>query len=143
MEDLAGLYDEFKKANCEIYAISTDTHFTHRAWWMASAAIRKIKFPMVGDPGHELSNQFGVLTPKQGLALRATFIINPEGEVEAMEIAGKGMGRNAAEILRRVQSARFMASNPDIVCPAKWKPGDEGIDVRQKIAEGMDEAKDK
>jgi len=108
---------------------------------MASKAIKKIKFPMVGDPGHELCNQFGVLIPKAGLAMRATLIINPQGEVEAMEIAGKGMGRNAAELLRRVQSAQFMAANPDVVCPAKWKPGDEGINVRQRLSEKIDEAR--
>ena len=134
LEDLAGLYDEFKKADCEIYAISTDTHFSHKAWWESSRVIKQVKFPMIGDPAHMLTDQFGVTIPGVGLAMRGTFIINPEGKVVAAEINADGMGRNADEILRKVQAAQFLSENTDSVCPAKWKPGDEALKPAKLLA---------
>jgi len=93
---------------------------------------------MVGDPGHQLCNQFDLIIPKAGISRRATIIINPQGEVEAYEISGGGMGRNADELLRKVQAGQFMAANPGVVCPAKWKPGAETINVQEKLAEKVE-----
>ncbi|RXF45550.1 peroxiredoxin, partial [Enterococcus faecalis] len=76
LEDLADLYDEFKKINCEIYSVSTDTHFTHKAWAEASPAIKKVRYPMLGDPAQKLARAFDVLIEEEGLALRGTFIID-------------------------------------------------------------------
>ncbi|MCL2235319.1 MAG: redoxin domain-containing protein [Defluviitaleaceae bacterium] len=125
LEDLADLHEDFKKIGCEIFSVSTDTHFTHKAWWESSPAIKKVKYPMLGDPAHIISEDFGVLIPGVGLARRGTFIVSPEGEIIAYEIAADGMGRVASETLRKVQAAQFLRENPDSVCPAKWKPGDE------------------
>jgi len=125
--DLADNYEEFKKANCEIYAVSTDTHFTHKAWADASETIGKIKFPMLGDPTNTLANEFGVLIEQDGLALRASFIVNPEGKIVAYEVQDTGIGRNAEELLRKLQAAQFVAAHGDQVCPAKWKPGDDTL----------------
>ena len=125
--DLADLYGEFKKIGCEIYSVSTDTHFVHKAWHDASDTIKKIKYVMLADPTHVLSKDFDVLIPDAGLALRGTFIINPEGKVVAYEVHDLGIGRDASELLRKVQAAQFIAANGDQVCPAKWKPGDETI----------------
>jgi len=135
--DLADTYPEFQKIGCEIYSVSTDTHFTHKAWHDASDTIKKIKYPMLADPTHKISEDFGVLIPEEGLALRGTFIINPESEIVAYEVNSLGIGRNSEELLRKVQAAQFVAKNGDQVCPAKWTPGAEtlkpGLDLIGKI----------
>ncbi|MGB5103004.1 MAG: alkyl hydroperoxide reductase subunit C [Steroidobacteraceae bacterium] len=121
--DLADLYPEFQKAGVEVYSVSTDTHFTHKAWHDASDTIKKIEYPMVGDPTHALSRSFGVLIEEEGLALRGTFIVNPEGVIKAAEINDNSIGRDAKELLRKVQAAQYVAAHPGEVCPAKWQPG--------------------
>lgn len=125
--DLADHYEEFKQANCEVYSVSTDTHFTHKAWADASETIGKIKFPMVGDPTATLSKEFGVLIEEEGLALRGSFIVNPEGKIVAYEVHDLGIGRNAEELLRKLQAAQFVAEHGDQVCPANWKPGEDTL----------------
>ena len=125
--DLADHYEEFKKENCEIYSVSTDTHFTHKAWEDNSETIGKIQFPMLGDPTWALSKDFGVLIKDAGQALRGTFIVNPEGEIVAYEVHDLGIGRNAEELLRKLQAAQFVAEHGDQVCPAKWKPGSKTL----------------
>ena len=114
--------------NCEIYSVSTDTHYVHKAWADATDTIGKIKYPMLADAAHVLSKQFGVLIEEDGLALRGTFILNPEGEVKAYEIHDLGIGRNAEELVRKVQAAQFVAEHGDKVCPAKWTPGEETLE---------------
>lgn len=121
--DLADNYDAFKEIGCEIYSVSTDTHYVHKAWWDASETIKKITFPMLADPTGTLSRNFDVLIEEEGLALRGTFIVNPEGVIKAYEIHDLGIGRDAEELLRKVQAAQFVAAHGDQVCPAKWKPG--------------------
>ena len=78
LEDLADNYAEFKKIGCEIYSVSTDTHFTHKAWHDSSEAIKKVEFPMLGDPTGQMTRNFGVMIESAGLAQRGTFVINPE-----------------------------------------------------------------
>lgn len=127
LADLADYYDEFKKENCEIYSVSEDTHFVHKAWADASERIKKIKYPMLGDPAGVLARQFGVLVEELGQALRATFVIDPDGKVKVYEIHDMGIGRNAKELLRKVQAAKFVREHGDEVCPAKWTPGEETL----------------
>ncbi len=122
--DLADLYPEFQKLGVECYSVSTDTHFTHKAWHDASETIKKIKYPMIGDPTGTISRNFDVMIEEEGLALRGTFVINPEGEVKVAEIHDLGIGRDAKELLRKVQAAQYVASHPGEVCPAKWTPGE-------------------
>ena len=135
--DLADSYSEFQKIGCEVYSVSTDTHFTHKAWHDVSDTIKKIKYPMIADPTHKISEDFGVLIPEEGLALRGSFIVNPEGEIVAYEVNSLGIGRNSEELLRKVQAAQFVAKHGDQVCPAKWTPGAEtlkpGLDLIGKI----------
>ncbi len=121
--DLADLYDEYKKIGVEIYSVSTDTHFTHKAWHDASDTIKKIHYPMVGDPTGTITRNFGVMIEEEGLALRGTFVINPEGVIKVCEIHDLGIGRDAKELLRKVQAAQYIATHPGEVCPAKWTPG--------------------
>jgi peroxiredoxin (alkyl hydroperoxide reductase subunit C) len=123
LEDLANKYDDFKAAGCEIYSVSCDTHFVHKAWHDLSKTIQKIRYPMLADPTGALARDFDVLIEDKGLAERGDFIINPEGRIVAYEVIAGNIGRNADELFRRVQASQFVAEHGDQVCPAKWKPG--------------------
>jgi peroxiredoxin (alkyl hydroperoxide reductase subunit C) len=121
--DLADHYAEFKKLGVEIYGVSTDTHFTHKAWHDTSETIAKVQYPLVADPTLTLSRNFEVLIEGEGLAYRGTFVIDPEGLIKVIEVHDNGIGRDAKELLRKVQAAQYVASHPGEVCPAKWTPG--------------------
>ena len=123
LEDLANTYADFQKLGVEIYGVSTDTHFAHKAWHDTSEAIKKVRYPLVGDPTHALSRNFEVLIEDAGLALRGTFVINPEGLIKLCEIHDNGIGRDASELLRKVKAAQYVAAHPGEVCPAKWNDG--------------------
>jgi peroxiredoxin (alkyl hydroperoxide reductase subunit C) len=125
--DLADHYDTFKALGAEIYGVSTDTHFTHKAWHETSDTISKVKYPLVGDPTGTITRNFDVMIEEEGLALRGTFVINPEGMIKLCEIHDNGIGRDANELLRKVQAAQYIAANPGQVCPAKWTPGAETL----------------
>ncbi len=137
LEDLADLYDEFKKIDTEVYSVSTDTHFVHKAWHDTSDTIKKIKFPMLADPTGKLSRDFEVYIEEEGAALRGSFVVNPEGKIVSYEVNDNSIGRDASELLRKVQAAQFVAKHGDQVCPARWRPGEEtlkpGIDLVGKI----------
>ena len=126
--DIADHYEEFQKMGVEIYSVSTDTHFTHKAWHDASETIKKIKFPMIGDPTGVISRNFNVMIEEEGLALRGTFIINPEGVIKTVEVNDLGIGRSASDLVRKMQAAQHIAANPGEVCPASWKPGEETLE---------------
>ena len=135
--DMAEKYEAFKKMGVEVYSVSTDTHFTHKAWHDTSETIKKIQFPMLADPTGHLSRSFGVYIEEAGLAYRGTFLVDPEGRIKLSEVNDNGIGRNADELLRKVQAAQFIAKNPAEVCPAKWRPGEKtlkpGLDLVGKI----------
>jgi peroxiredoxin (alkyl hydroperoxide reductase subunit C) len=123
LEDLADNYAAFQKLGVEIYSVSTDTHFAHKAWHDTSDAVRKIKYVMVGDPTGQISRNFDVLIEDAGLADRGTFVIDPDGKIQIVEINAGGIGRDASELLRKVKAAQYVASHPGEVCPAKWEEG--------------------
>ncbi len=125
--DMADKYAEFQKLGVEVYSVSTDTHFTHKAWHDVSDTIKKIKFPMLADPTAHLSRSFGVHIEEEGLAYRGTFLVNPEGQIKLAEINDNGIGRNADELLRKVQAAQYVAKHDGQVCPAKWRPGEDTL----------------
>jgi peroxiredoxin (alkyl hydroperoxide reductase subunit C) len=125
--DLADNYAEFQRLGVEVYSVSTDTHFTHKAWHASSDTIGKIEYPMLGDPTLEISRNFEILREGQGLADRGTFLIDPEGVIQFLEVTAEGIGRNAAELLRKVKAAQYVAAHPGEVCPAKWEEGDETL----------------
>ncbi|HEY0927181.1 alkyl hydroperoxide reductase subunit C [Brevundimonas sp.] len=124
LEDLAGIYPTLQKLNVEVYSVSTDTHFSHKAWHDSSPAIGKINYYMVGDQSGTITNNFDVMRPGVGLADRATFLVDPEGVIQFMEITSEGVGRNATELLRKVKAAQYVAAHPGEVCPAKWEEGE-------------------
>ena len=108
LEDLANIYDKFQKAGCEIYAVSTDTHFVHKAWHESSERIQKIHYPMLADPTHALSKDFEVLIEEDGMAERGSFIVNPEGRIVSYEVSAGNIGRNADELFRKLQACQFV-----------------------------------
>lgn len=123
LEDLQEQYNTLKGLGVEVYSVSTDTHFTHKAWHDHSDAIGKIEYIMIGDPSHQISRLFDVLIEEAGLADRGTFIIDPNGIVQALEINAGGIGRNAAHLIDKIKAAQYVHANPNEVCPAKWKEG--------------------
>lgn len=123
LEDMAEKYDKFKELGVEVYSVSTDSHFVHKAWHDASDSIKKIQYPMLADPTGILSCAFGVMIEEDGMAYRGTFVSNPEGMIKLVEIQDNSIGRNAEELLRRVEAAQFVATHDGEVCPAKWKQG--------------------
>jgi len=123
LEDLQNNYEAFKAAGAEIYSVSTDTHFTHKAWHESSERIGKVEYPMLADPTHALSKDFKVLIKEDGLAERGAFIVDPQGKIQVYQVNAGGIGRNADELLRLLQAAQFVAEHGDQVCPAKWQPG--------------------
>jgi len=135
--ELADKYQDFQKQGAEILSVSTDTVFTHKAWHDTSETIKKIKFPMVADPAHEISWKYQTLIPEEGVALRGSFLIDPEGILRAYEVHDNSIGRSAEELLRKLEAAKFVAEHGGEVCPANWKPGKEtlkpGLDLVGKI----------
>lgn len=135
--DLADYYDELQKLGVEVYSVSEDTHFVHKAWHDSSDTIGKINYYMLGDPSGVLAENFDVMRPGAGLADRATFLVDPQGVIQFMEITSEGVGRNASELVRKVKAAQYVASHPGEVCPAKWEEGETtltpGLDLVGKI----------
>ena len=127
LEDLADNYTEFQKMGVQVYGVSTDTHFAHKAWHDTSEAIKKVRYPLVGDPTATLARNFDVLIEEEGLALRGTFVVNPEGVIKLCEIHDNGIGRDAKELLRKVKAAQYVATHPGEVCPAKWQEGQKTL----------------
>ena len=123
LEDLADDYAELQKLGVEIYGVSTDSHFAHKAWHDTSDAIKKVAYPLVGDPTGALTRNFDVMIEEDGMALRGTFVINPEGQIKLCEIHDNGIGRDASELMRKVKAAQYVAAHPGEVCPAKWTEG--------------------
>lgn len=127
LEDLQDKYAKLKEMGVEVYSVSTDSHFVHKAWHDTSERIKKIEYPMLADPTGLLARAFGVMIEEDGMAYRGTFVVNPEGLVKIVEINDNNIGRNADELLRKVEAAQFVAAHPGDVCPAKWKKGAETL----------------
>lgn len=137
LADLQSRYEDFKKIGCEIYSVSCDTHFVHMAWHDSSPLIGGVEYPMIGDPTGSLARDLEVLIESDGMAERGSFVINPKGEVVVYEVNAGNIGRNADELLRKVEAAQFVYEHGDQVCPAKWHPGAKtlkpGIDLVGKL----------
>jgi len=137
LEDAANHYEEVKALGGEILSISTDTAFSHKAWHDSSPAISKIKYPMLADPTGKVSRLFGTYIEDEGLSLRGTFIIDPEGFLKTIEIHDNSIGRSAKEMVRKIEAAKFVDEHSGSVCPASWEPGEDtltpGVDLIGKI----------
>ena len=124
LEDLGEHYNMLQKAGVEVYAVSTDTHFSHKAWHDTSDKIGKLNFAFLGDQSHQLANNFGVLREGAGLADRATFVVDPDGVIQLVEQTCEGVGRNANELVRKIKAAQYVRAHPGEVCPAAWEEGE-------------------
>lgn len=137
LEELANVYEQFKSIGCEIISVSTDTAYAHKAWQDVSPAIKKVAYPMASDANHQLSTYCNVLISEEGLALRGTFVVDPDGIIKSMEVNDNSIGRSAKELLRKVKAAQFVREHGDQVCPASWEEGDEtltpGVELVGKI----------
>ena len=122
--DVADHYEELQSRDVEVYSVSTDTHFTHKAWHESSETIAKVKYTMIGDPTGTLSSNFEVLREGQGLADRGTVVVDPDGVIQTMEVTAEGIGRDADDLVRKIKAAQYVRAHPDEVCPAKWKEGE-------------------
>ncbi|HMK45840.1 MAG TPA: redoxin domain-containing protein [Methanocella sp.] len=127
LEEVATMYDQFKENDAEVFSVSRDTAYVHKAWHDESPAIKKIRYPMLADPTGQLCKEFGTYIEEEGLSLRASFIIDPEGYLKALEMHDNSFGRSAKEILRKLEAAKFVRENKGNVCPASWEPGEETI----------------
>ncbi|WP_243292858.1 alkyl hydroperoxide reductase subunit C [Bacillus sp. FJAT-47783] len=127
LEDLQNHYEELKKLGVEVYSVSTDTHFTHKGWHDSSETIGKIEYAMIGDPSQIISRNFEVLNEEEGLADRGTFIIDPDGVIQTVEINASGIGRDASTLMNKIKAAQYVRNNPGEVCPAKWQEGEKTL----------------
>lgn len=137
LADLQDQYETLKSLGAEVYSVSTDTHFTHKAWHDTSDTIRNIKYIMIGDPSHVISRNFDVLIEEDGMADRGTFIIDPDGVIQTVEINAGGIGRDASQVVTKLKAAQYVRNHPNEVCPAKWQEGaatlKPGLDLVGKI----------
>lgn len=137
LEDLQNQYAQLKELGVEVYSVSTDTHFTHKAWHDISETVSKVEYIMLGDPTHKISRIFGVLNEESGLADRGTFIVDPDGKVQSIEINAGSIGRDAVFLIKKIKAAQYIRKNPDEACPANWEEGAEtlrpGLDLVGKI----------
>ena len=127
LEELADHYDQLRELGAEVLSVSTDTAYVHKAWHDTSPAIKKIRFPMGADPAGVACRAFGTYIPAEGVSRRATFIVDPEGILRAMEMHDNSIGRSAKEIIRKLQAAKYVSEHPGEVCPASWEPGKETL----------------
>ena len=137
LSEAASHYEEFKKLGAEVISFSTDTVFVHKAWHDNSPVIKTISYSMGADPTGNICRAFGTYIEGEGLSLRGTFIIDPDGVLKAMDIHDNSIGRNSDEIIRKLQASIYVREHKGEVCPASWKPGAKtlkpGVDLVGKI----------
>ena len=137
LQEAAELHEQFRAAESEVMSVSTDSAYVHKAWHDASPAIKKVKYPMLADPAGKLCRAFGTYLDDEGVSLRASFIVDPDGILKSAEFHDNSIGRSCAEILRKLQAAKHVRENPDSVCPASWRPGDSDLKPKFDLIGGI------
>ncbi len=127
LAEAAAFHGDFQKEGAEILSVSTDTAYVHLAWKETSKMLSGVKYPMLADPTGKICREFGTYIEADGLSQRASFIIDPKGNLKYMEIHDNSIGRNTEEILRKLQAAKYTEEHPGEVCPANWHPGEDTI----------------
>src|ERR1019366_2284639 len=140
LADLAEKHAALKKLGAEVVSVSTDTHFAHLAWRDAERLLSKVEYLMGADPTGAVSRLFGVYDDASGLALRGTFIINPHGKLVASEVNFYNVGRDADELLRKLEANVYLLAHPDEACPAKWQQGSKTLKPSEKMVGKVYEA---
>lgn len=137
LRDLAVRHERFAKLNAVVASVSTDSAYVHAAWHEQSESIRQARFPMLADPTGRLARAFGVYREGTGDCLRGTFLIDPDGALRAFEVHDTSIGRNADELLRKLEAALYVREHNGEVCPANWQPGQAtlkpGLDLVGKL----------
>jgi peroxiredoxin (alkyl hydroperoxide reductase subunit C) len=123
LADLAVKHEALAKLGAEVISVSTDTKFSHLAWRDAEKLLSGVKYTMAADPTGRVSRMFGVYDCGSGLALRGTFVINPAGQLVSSEVNFYNVGRNADELLRKMEANAYLATHPGEACPARWSAG--------------------
>ncbi|MGM5484445.1 MAG: peroxiredoxin [Nanobdellota archaeon] len=135
--ELADNYEKFKELGAEVISVSGDTAYVHKAWHDNSETIKKVNFPMLSDPARRVTKEYGTLIENEGVSLRATYLIDPDGNVKAFEFHHNDIGRNVDELIRKIQAAKYVREHGGEACPMNWKPGGEtlkpGTDLVGKI----------
>lgn len=124
LKEMSAYYDKFRKAGAEVLSVSTDSVYVHRAWAEHNEDIRKIAYPMLSDRPGKLSRAMGVYVEERGVALRASFVVDPDGKIIACEIHDESIGRSATELLRKLDAAIAVRESDGGFCPANWNAGD-------------------
>lgn len=127
LADLGKVYPEFEKIDCKVFSVSTDSQFVHKAWADATPTIGTLPYPMISDRTGRFADSLGILIHDSWVALRGSFVVDPSGVIRAYEVHDNGIGRDASELLRKVQAAQFVAAHGDQVCPARWRPGEKTL----------------
>jgi peroxiredoxin (alkyl hydroperoxide reductase subunit C) len=140
LADLAAKHAKLKKLGAEVVSVSTDTQFAHLAWKCSERLLEGVKFLMAADPTGNVSRYFDVWDAASGLALRGTFIINPDGVLVSSEVNFYNVGRNADELVRKMEANVYLIKNPNEACPAKWTPGAKTLTPSEKLVGKVYEA---
>ncbi len=140
LADLAEVYPKLKELGAEVVSVSTDTKFVHLAWHRDEKLLENVKYPMGADPTGKVSKMFGVYDCETGLALRGTFIINPEGKLVGSEVNFYNVGRNADELVRKMEANAYLIGHPEEACPAKWEPGKKTLTPSEELVGHVYEA---
>lgn len=117
--------DDFRKIDCEVITCSTDSVHSHRAWAKTprkESGVEGVKIPMLEDTNHQISRDYGVLIEEKGIALRGTFVIDPDGALQYQTVHSLNIGRSVSETLRVVEALKSGG-----LCPVEWKPGDQHL----------------
>ncbi|BDG61363.1 peroxiredoxin [Caldinitratiruptor microaerophilus] len=133
LADYARYHSALRERGVEIIGVSTDTVFTHKAWLEAETMLRSVRYPLAADHTGAVSRMFGVYDEQSGVAMRGTFVISPEGVLQALQITAENVGRSAEETYRLIEGLQFVRNNPGVACPASWRPGEKvlkpGLDL--------------
>ena len=140
LDDLARKHEELKKLGCEVISVSTDTKFSHMAWRNSERLLEGVRYKMAADPTGKVSRYFGVYDEAAGLALRGTFVINPDGVLVCSEVNFYNVGRNADELVRKMDANSYLLAHPNEACPAKWAPGSKTLTPSEKMVGKVYEA---
>jgi peroxiredoxin (alkyl hydroperoxide reductase subunit C) len=127
LADLARHQDELHKSGVVVVSVSTDTKYVHLAWQREEKLLKDVRYLMGSDATGNVSRLFGVYDEATGLALRGTFVINPEGRLVTSEVNFYNVGRSADELLRKVQANLYLAKHPEEACPANWTAGQKTL----------------
>ena len=140
LKDIAEQEEKFNALWVEVLACSTDTVFTHKAWVDHELLLKGFPYKMLADHNTEVAAQYNILNEESGIAGRGTFIIDPDGIIRGIEVTSGSLGRNSAELIRKIEALQFIRENPGQACPARWAVGAKTLTPNIKISGSVYEA---